>query len=96
MAFVPNADMAFCQRWLSEYLNTLQRFSKWHKESRNLQVNDVVCLSDEPASPTKWPLARVTEVHPGPDVKFCVVTVRTERETYKRPVIKLVPLVHQD
>ena len=60
----------FWQRWPSEYLNTLQWFAKSHEESRNLQVNDVVCLSDEPVSPTKWPLARIMEVTLGLKERF--------------------------
>ena len=86
----------FWQRWSSEYLTTLQKFSKWHIPSRDLQMNDVVWLRDEPSAPTKWPLARITEIHTGYDGKVRVVTVRTEKGTYKRPVIKIVPLVCQE
>ena len=86
----------FWQQWSSEYLTTLQKFGKWHSPSRDLQVNDVVCLRGEPTTPTKWPLARITKIHPGHDGKVRVVTVRTEKGTYKRPIVKIVPLVFQD
>ena len=83
----------FWYRWSHEYLTTLNRLSKWENPARNLQVGDVVCLRDEPTSPTKWPLARVIEIHPGQDGRVRVVTVRTPKGTYKRPIVKVVPLL---
>ena len=44
-------------------------------------------------APTKWPLAKIIEVHPGKDGKVRVVTVKTAKGIYKRPVVKMVPLV---
>ena len=46
-------------------------------------------------TPTRWPLATVIEVHPGQDGKVRVVTIKTAKRVYTRPVIKLVhvPLV---
>ena len=43
-------------------------------------------------APTKWPLAHVTQVHPGEDGVVRVATIRTPKGIYKRPVTKLVPL----
>ena len=86
----------FWQRWSSEYLNTLYKFSKWRTPTRNLKVGDVVCVRDEPMAPTKWPLARITKVHPGQDGKVRVVTIKTAKGTYTRPSIKLVPLVCEE
>ena len=80
-------------RWSKEYIETLLKFSKWHTPSRNLRVGDIVCLRDEPLAPTRWPLARVIEIHPGRDGRTRVVTVRTAKGIYKRPIIKMVPLV---
>ena len=65
----------FWQWWSSEYLGQLQRFSKWNTPSRNVQVDDVVCLRDGHMIPTKWLLTYVTAVHPGADGKVRVVTV---------------------
>ncbi|XP_071576705.1 uncharacterized protein [Temnothorax nylanderi] len=39
--------------------------------------------------PGKWPLARVIQLHPGPDGLTRVVTLRTSTSTYKRPIAKL-------
>ena len=86
----------FWQRWSDEYLCHLQRFAKWNMPSANLKVGDIVCLCGEQISPTRWVLARVMEVHPGPDGKVRVVTVRTSKGMYRRPVTKIAPLVFND
>ena len=44
-------------------------------------------------APTRWPLARVIEVHPGQDGKVRVVTIKTSKGVYTRRVVKLVTLV---
>ena len=80
-------------RWSREYLDTLQKFSKWHTTTRDYKVGDVVCLREEPMAPTKWPLARIIRVFPGSDGRTRVVTVRTSKGVYNRPIVKLVPLV---
>ena len=59
--------------------------------TRDMQVGDIVCLRDEPTAPTKWPLARVIEVHPEHDGIVRVVTVGTAKGQYKRTIVKLVP-----
>ena len=84
------------KRWSTEYLTSLQRLSKWSRPSPTLQVGDVVCVQGEVSSPTKWPLARIEEVHPGKDGKVRVVTIKTTKGIYKLPIAKIVPLHHQD
>ena len=78
----------FWQRWSNEYFAILRKFTKWNRPERNLQIGDLVCLHDEGPFPTKWPLARVVAVHPGNDGLVRVITVKTARGTYKRPVTK--------
>ena len=73
------------QRWVKEYLTSLH--SKWHSPSASLAVGDVVVLHEDTITPTQWPLARVTQVHPGKDGVVRVVTVR---------VVKVVPLLPMD
>ena len=80
-------------RWSREYLNTLNRFSKWNIETSDYQVGDIEGLREEPTAPTRWPLAKVIKVHPGEDGRVHVVTVRTAKGEYERPVVKLVPLI---
>ena len=84
----------FWQRWSKEYLCHLQRYAKWNVPSENLKVGDVVCLRGEQiTTPTQWILGRIKEVHPGPNGKVRVVTMKTPRGIYRRPVTKIVPLV---
>ena len=80
----------FWERWSTDYLTQLSKFSKWRRPSKNIQVNDVVCIKEDNMVPTQWPLARVTAVYPGTDGRVRVADVKTEKGNYKRPVTKLV------
>lgn len=88
-----NVVRHFWQRWSSEYLVILNKFSKWHYPKRNLAVGDVVVLKEDSILPTKWPLAKVIQVHPGQDGLVRVATVKTENGTYRRPVTKIAALL---
>lgn len=59
----------FWTRWKKEYLLNLQPRQKWHKNRRNVKINDIVLLQDDLASRNKWKLARIIEVYPGSDGK---------------------------
>ena len=74
----------------------MNRLSKWQNPIEDLQVGDIVCLQDEPTAPTKWPIACVVEVNLGQDKSVRIVTVLRARGTYKRPVVKIVKLLHPD
>ena len=86
----------FWQRWYSEYVTTLRRFTKWHHPSRNARVGDVIILKEDGLVPGKWPIARVTEVHTGKDGLVRVVTVKTSTGTYRRPVTKIALYYHAE
>ena len=83
----------FWKRWSCEYLISLRRSNKWLFPSRNIQTNDIVVLQDDNLIPTKWPLARVLQVHPGKDGIVRVATVKMSTGMYKRPVSKLALLL---
>jgi cell shape-determining protein MreC len=83
----------FWKRWSAEYVKALLKFNKWHFPSRNLQVGDVVCVHEDGLVPTKWPLARITAVHPGDDGLVRVVTLKTHKGSYKRPAKKIALLL---
>ena len=56
-------------------------------------MDDIVVCKDLPTQqPGRWPLARVTEIHPGSDGKVRVVTVSTGFKHYTRPSSKLALL----
>jgi hypothetical protein len=82
----------FWKRWSTEYLNTLQLRNKWVQEEENLAVDDLVIVKEKHASLLQWPLARVEKVHPGPDNRVRVVTLRTKHGIFKRPVNKVAKL----
>ena len=86
----------FWKRWSDECLSSLRRHNKWKFPSRNIQVGDIVILQEDNFIPTKWPLARVTHVHPGIDGIVRVATVKTSTGVYKRPITKLALLLSQD
>ena len=81
------------QRWSQEYLTNLQKFAKWSRSSPYIKVGDIVCVRGEVLQPTKWSLAQIEQIHPGPDRKVGVITLRTSRGMYPRPIVKIVPLV---
>ena len=83
----------FWQRWSSEYITSLKRYTKWHHPSRNICVGDIVILQEDNLIPSKWPLARVIKVHAGKDDLVRVVTVKTNSGTYKRPISKIALLL---
>lgn len=82
----------FWKRWSSEYLHNLQTRSKWHKEQPNMKENDIVLIKEDYLAPSRWAMARVTQVHPGNDNLVRVVSLKTKHGTLKRPITKLIKL----
>ena len=86
----------FWKRWSHEYLSSLRKHNKWKFPSRNIRIGDIVILQEDNLVTTKWPLAKVIQVHPGKDGLVRVATVKTSTGVYKRPVAKLALLLSQD
>ncbi|XP_041451825.1 uncharacterized protein LOC121405267 [Drosophila obscura] len=82
----------FWKRWNLEYLSSLQSRPKWQQETNNITVDTLVVLKEPNQPPSKWLLGRITEVHPGQDERVRVVTVKTARGVYKRPITKIAVL----
>jgi hypothetical protein len=82
----------FWKRWRTEYLSYLQGRTKWQSPSPSLQPGDLVLLVEDNVPPLCWPLGRIQQVHPGSDGNVRVVTVKTNRGTYKRGVRKVCVL----
>ena len=57
----------YWKRWQREYLHLLSVRSKWQEENPSIREGDIVLVSDDNVSRTKWPKARVEKVHPGKD-----------------------------
>ncbi|XP_076670757.1 uncharacterized protein LOC143370044 [Andrena cerasifolii] len=82
----------FWRRWHADHLNSLQPRRKWTSPERSRCVGDVVALKRDDAPPAQWRLGRVSRVHPGPDGRVCVVTVRTAQGESLRPITRVVLL----
>ena len=48
----------------------------------SIQDGDIVYVRIEPMASTRWPMARVIEVHPGQDGKARVVTIKTAKGVF--------------
>lgn len=96
----------FWTRWKKEFLHTLQERQKWMRPRRNLQLDDVVIISNDYLPRNTWQIARVEDVYRDPDgyvrkVKLAVGDAtldsngrRVKHITFlERPVQKLVLLV---
>ncbi|EFN89899.1 hypothetical protein EAI_13716, partial [Harpegnathos saltator] len=89
---LPQKVEYFWSRWYSECLQRSQAVSKWHHSTNQIKEGSLVLITDERYPPAKWPLARVTKLHPGQDGLTRVVTVRTITSIFKRPIVKLIIL----
>ncbi|XP_039285556.1 uncharacterized protein LOC120351673 [Nilaparvata lugens] len=79
----------FWAHWPKDYLSYLQQCYKWQSNSSAIQPGSMVVVKEGNLPPFKWPLARVTAIHPGRDNCVRVATVKTTNGEFKRPVNKL-------
>ncbi len=86
----------FWKRWSVEYVVNLRKLTKWYRSNRNIRIGDIVIINEDGLVPTTWPLGRIIEVHHGKDNVVRVVTVKTVRGVYKRPVMKIAVLLPND
>ena len=82
----------FWKRWIREYLPTLTQRPNTTANTTNLQVDELVLVSDDSTKRGKWPLGRVQRVIPGNDGIVRVVEVKTKDGVYTRPAAKLYRL----
>jgi hypothetical protein len=85
----------FWRRWQQEYLSTLQQRPKWKQPQKNLEIGDLVIVKEENLPATKWALGRIVDVHPGADQRVRVASIKTTTGISKRPITKLVLLIHE-
>ena len=83
------------KRWTNEYLPQCNVHSKWHKpEHREIKVEDLVWLVDEPIKKIFFQMARVLEVYLGSDVVKSA-KIRTNMGELQLPVVELAPLFYE-
>lgn len=79
----------FWKHWSTDYLSMLQQRTKWMKLHENVRVGQLVLYREDNLPPTKWPLARILEIHPGDDNNARAVTLKTPTTILKRPINKI-------
>ena len=72
------ATQDFWDRWSREYLQHLQKATKWHHQTRNFQVGDLVMLTDGSHFKAQWSMAKVIKTYPGLDGLVRAVDVQVE------------------
>ena len=87
---------SFWKRWQREYLQQLQAKQKWRTPQKNLQVGELVLLTDANQFQSHWSLAKVETLYPGEDHLVRAVDVRVCKATppigdqTKRPATPLI------
>ena len=81
---------------MREYLPTLQVRQKWNKVKRNIEIGDVVLISDYNTPRCQWPLGRVTEVFSDRQGFVRSASVKTKASILKRPISKLALVLESE
>lgn len=82
----------FWKKWLREYLPELQRRQKWVQVKRNVQLGDLVLISQESTPRGLWPIGLVVSVNKSKDGLVRSVQVQTKSTKLVRPITKVVLL----
>ncbi|XP_035906396.1 uncharacterized protein LOC118509627 isoform X2 [Anopheles stephensi] len=81
----------FWKRWRTEYLQKLQARSKWlTKGKEQVRVGQLIIIHEDNVQPSRWPLARITKIHPGRDNIIRVISAKTIKgNEVTRPIAKI-------
>ncbi|XP_064554834.1 uncharacterized protein LOC135439898 [Drosophila montana] len=83
----------FWKRWLSEYLPTLTRRTKWFQPPiEPISVDDIVIIVDDGAKRNCWTRGVVVDEHRSKDGQVRSAVVRTADGIITRPAVKLAKL----
>ncbi|XP_055923539.1 uncharacterized protein LOC129953986 [Eupeodes corollae] len=82
------------KRWYAEYLPVITRRSKWFKDTKPIQLDDIVIVIEPNEIRSSWHLGRVTKLYPGPDgiIRMADVKLASGRVKSKRSVGRLAVL----
>ncbi|KRZ02453.1 hypothetical protein T11_13126, partial [Trichinella zimbabwensis] len=72
------------RRWKQEYITTLAPRGKWHKTGQEPRVGDIVLVQEPGTTWSRWPIGRITDVHPSKDGIIRSATVKTKQGTVTR------------
>ncbi len=91
-----NMASIFLQRFHREIRPHLQLSQRLRGGEKDLAVGDVVVFF-LPSNQRKWPLARITQVHPGPDQRVRTVDLATaDGKVFRRDVGDVATLLPAD
>ena len=99
--FIQELVDVFWKKWTLFYFPSLIVQQKWHHEKRNLEVGDIVIISDK-GTRGHWKIGRICGSKPSSDGKVRRVTVQYKNEDsnifteIERPVQKLVVILPVD
>ncbi|XP_011698819.1 PREDICTED: uncharacterized protein LOC105456454 [Wasmannia auropunctata] len=79
------------KRFRTEYLGQLL-LTNDKKETRKINIGDVVLIGDDSHRRVDWPLARVIDVITGRDGQARVFILKTKNGVFKRPIQRVYPL----
>lgn len=83
----------FCWlRWSKEYLSELQCRTKWKVKHPELREGTLVLIREDHSPPMRWPIGRVTQLHPGSDSISRIVSIQTAKGIIRRAVNRICPL----
>ena len=86
----------FWTRWSSEYLQQLQKLTKWRTSQDNIKTDDLVLINEDTLVATHWLKGCILQTFPGQDGKVRVATVKTVNGIYRRPITKFVVLLSSE
>ncbi|XP_053686937.1 uncharacterized protein LOC128736478 [Sabethes cyaneus] len=81
----------FWQRWLKEYLPTICRRTKWFRDTKPIEVGDLVFVADS-SKRNNWIRGVVSAIQRGPDGRVRRATIQTDTGVMRRAVNKLALL----
>lgn len=82
----------FWRRWQKEYISELQQRTKWKSNTAQLNIGDMVLISEDNTPPLCWRLGRVLRLIPGPDGISRVADIQTMKGCVRRSLTRLCPL----
>jgi hypothetical protein len=81
----------FWKQWSADYLQGLQQRQRWQHQP-NFQPGNLVFVREDNSTPLQWPTVAILDTHQSSDDNIRVVTIKTHKRVFKRPITKICPL----
>ena len=80
---------AFWSCWIKYFAPNLLPRNKWYRVRENVNIGDLVLELDPNHKRSKWKMALIVAIYPGPDGLVRKVRIKTQTGEYDRPIHKL-------